>query len=67
MVQKKDFNNFHKQIFLSNQKHKCQKCGIRFNNANLPKFEYKDGHTSNNATTNLQVLHIDCFDLGKFQ
>ena len=67
MVQKKEFSNIHKQIVLSNQKHRCQKCGIKFNVANLPKFEYKDGNSSNNAKTNLHVLCMDCLDLGRHQ
>jgi predicted RNA-binding Zn-ribbon protein involved in translation (DUF1610 family) len=31
MIQKREFSNIHKQIVLSNQKHKCKKCGIKFN------------------------------------
>ena len=60
MIQKKEFSNIHKQIVLSNQKHKCQKCGIKFNVANLPSFRYADGNIANNAKTNLQVLCLEC-------
>lgn len=66
MLQKKEFSNFNKQIVLSNQKHKCLKCGIKFNVVNLPKFEYKDGNISNNAKTNLHVVCLKCLSLGKF-
>lgn len=60
MIQKKEFSNIHKQIVLSNQKHKCKNCGLKFNVANLPNFGYADGNISNNAKTNLQVLCLDC-------
>jgi transposase-like protein len=43
MIQKREFSNIHKQIVLSNQKHKCKKCGIKFNVAHLPNFGYTDG------------------------
>ena len=67
MIRKKEFSNIIKQIILSNQKHKCHKCGIKFNVVNLPEFEYKDGNISNNAKTNLQVVCTNCLNLGKFQ
>ena len=67
MIQKKDFSNIHKQIILSNQKHKCKKCGIKFNVAHLPNFSYIDGNFANNTKSNLQVLCLDCSTKGKNQ
>lgn len=67
MIQKKEFSNIHKQIVLSYQKHKCQKCGIKFNVANLPNFGYLDGNIANNAKSNLQVLCHSCISQEKNQ
>jgi len=67
MIQKKDFSNIHKQIILSNQKHKCKKCGIKFNISHLPNFSYIDGNIANNVKSNLQVLCLDCSKKGKNQ
>jgi len=64
MIQKKEFSNIHKQIVLSNQKHKCEKCGIKFNVAHLPNFGYADGNITNNARTNLQILCSECSSQG---
>ena len=65
MIQKKEFSNIHKQIVLANQKHKCQKCGKKFNVANLPNFGYIDGNVANNAKLNLRVLCAKCIGKGK--
>ncbi len=67
MIQKKEFSNIHKQVILSNQKHKCKKCGMKFNVANLPNFGYADGNIGNNTKTNLQILCLECSKIGKKQ
>ena len=65
MIQKREFSNIHKQIVLSNQKHKCKKCGIKFNVAHLPNFGYTDGNVANNTLSNLKVLCLECTEKGK--
>jgi hypothetical protein len=65
MIQKKEFSNIHKQMVLSNQKHKCKKCGVKFNVAILPNFGYIDGNVANNTKTNLKVLCLDCTEKGR--
>ena len=61
MVQKKEFNQFFKQKILSDQKHKCKKCGLKFNGSNLPEFGYNDGNITNNEKNNIQALCLNCF------
>lgn len=64
MTQKKEFSNFYKQVILSTQRHNWPK--RRINAAKLPKFEYKNENSTNNAKTNFQVFTC-CLDLGKYQ
>jgi len=67
MIQKKEFNESHKQLILSYQKLKCNKCEKKFNVSNLPEFGYIDGNIANNSKGNLQALCMDCFTFGENQ